>query len=57
MKNCFIYFFLLQDKACEDIKPLIAALRSKGVTSIGAAGFCWGGECLHNIIINYQNEK
>lgn len=31
------------DKACEDTKPLIAALRSKGVTSIGAAGFCWGG--------------
>ncbi|MCH80071.1 endo-13-14-beta-D-glucanase-like protein [Trifolium medium] len=30
------------DKACEDTKPLIAALRSKGVTSIGAAGFCWG---------------
>jgi len=60
MKNCFIYFFLLQDKACEDTKPLIAALRSKGVTSIGAAGFCWGGKsflCLHNIIINHQNEK
>ncbi|KAF7146543.1 hypothetical protein RHSIM_Rhsim04G0207900 [Rhododendron simsii] len=31
------------DKGCEDAKPVIAALRSKGVTSIGAAGFCWGG--------------
>ncbi|XP_061347908.1 endo-1,3;1,4-beta-D-glucanase-like [Gastrolobium bilobum] len=31
------------DKACEDTKPLIAALKSKGVTAIGAAGFCWGG--------------
>ncbi|KAL2341230.1 hypothetical protein Fmac_009170 [Flemingia macrophylla] len=31
------------DKACEDTKPLIAALKSKGVKSIGAAGFCWGG--------------
>ena len=51
---------LLQDKACEDTKPLIAALRSKGVTSIGAAGFCWGGEsflCFHNIIINLPKWK
>ncbi|XP_058726690.1 endo-1,3;1,4-beta-D-glucanase-like [Vicia villosa] len=31
------------DKGSEDTKPLIAALKSKGVTSIGAAGFCWGG--------------
>ncbi|GAU33451.1 hypothetical protein TSUD_380870 [Trifolium subterraneum] len=31
------------DKGCEDTKPVIAALRSKGFTSIGAAGFCWGG--------------
>ncbi|KAI8561422.1 hypothetical protein RHMOL_Rhmol04G0338500 [Rhododendron molle] len=31
------------DKGCEDAKPVISALRSKGVTSIGAAGFCWGG--------------
>ncbi|KAF7837222.1 endo-1,3-1,4-beta-D-glucanase-like [Senna tora] len=31
------------DKGCEDTKPLIAALKSKGLTSIGAAGFCWGG--------------
>ncbi|XAR54622.1 hypothetical protein NMG60_11029843 [Bertholletia excelsa] len=31
------------DKGYEDAKVVIAALRSKGVTSIGAAGFCWGG--------------
>ncbi|CAL5413291.1 unnamed protein product [Camellia sinensis] len=31
------------DKGFEDAKPVISALRSKGVTSIGAAGFCWGG--------------
>ncbi|ESW19780.1 hypothetical protein PHAVU_006G155000 [Phaseolus vulgaris] len=32
-----------KDKACEDTQPLIADLKSKGVKSIGAAGFCWGG--------------
>jgi len=31
------------DKGCEDAKLVISDLRSKGVTSIGAAGFCWGG--------------
>ncbi|XP_027353115.1 endo-1,3;1,4-beta-D-glucanase-like [Abrus precatorius] len=31
------------DKACEDTKPIIAALKSLGVKAIGAAGFCWGG--------------
>ncbi|KAK7245792.1 hypothetical protein RIF29_40642 [Crotalaria pallida] len=30
-------------KGFEDTKPIIAALKSKGVTAIGAAGFCWGG--------------
>ncbi|CAL5328946.1 unnamed protein product [Camellia sinensis] len=30
------------DKRFEDVKPVISALRSKGVTLIGAAGFCWG---------------
>lgn len=41
---CMCYdIFFLQDKGFEDIKPLIAALKSKGVTAIGAAGFCWGG--------------
>ncbi|GLT70977.1 hypothetical protein SLA2020_430230 [Shorea laevis] len=32
------------DKGCEDAKSVIAALKSKGVSAIGAAGFCWGGK-------------
>ncbi|CAK7355134.1 unnamed protein product [Dovyalis caffra] len=31
------------DKGHEDAKLVIAALKSQGVNSIGAAGFCWGG--------------
>ncbi|CDP16397.1 unnamed protein product [Coffea canephora] len=31
------------DKGSEDAKKVIAALKSKGYTAIGAAGFCWGG--------------
>lgn len=34
-----------QDKGFEDAKPVIAALKNKGFSAIGAAGFCWGGEC------------
>ncbi|XP_048129665.1 endo-1,3;1,4-beta-D-glucanase-like [Rhodamnia argentea] len=34
------------DKGYEDAKPVIAALKSKGVSAIGAAGFCWGGMVL-----------
>ncbi|KAI5447322.1 hypothetical protein KIW84_014971 [Lathyrus oleraceus] len=40
------------DKASEDTKPLIAALRSKGVTSIGAAGFCWGGVVVAKLAVS-----
>ncbi|XP_059650196.1 endo-1,3;1,4-beta-D-glucanase-like isoform X2 [Cornus florida] len=32
------------DKGFEDAKPVIEALKSKGVSSIGAAGFCWGAK-------------
>lgn len=32
------------DKGFEDAKPLIQALKKKGVSAIGAAGFCWGGK-------------
>ncbi|XP_044485682.1 endo-1,3;1,4-beta-D-glucanase-like isoform X2 [Mangifera indica] len=32
------------DKGYEDAKPVIGALKSKGVSAIGAAGFCWGGK-------------
>jgi len=31
-------------KAFEEAKPVIAALREKGVPSIGAAGYCWGAK-------------
>ncbi|CAN1807352.1 unnamed protein product, partial [Linum perenne] len=50
-------FFLVytQAKGFEDAKPVIESLKSKGVTAIGAAGFCWGGmipdtleTCLYN---------
>ena len=32
------------DKGFDDAKPVIEALKSKGVTKIGAAGFCWGAK-------------
>ncbi|XP_034690761.1 endo-1,3;1,4-beta-D-glucanase-like isoform X2 [Vitis riparia] len=32
------------DKGFEDVKPIVAALKSKGINSIGAAGFCWGAK-------------
>ncbi|XP_047162256.1 endo-1,3;1,4-beta-D-glucanase-like [Vigna umbellata] len=41
-----------KDKACEDTQPLIADLKSKGVKSIGAAGFCWGGGVVMKLAIS-----
>ncbi|XP_057415524.1 endo-1,3;1,4-beta-D-glucanase-like [Lotus japonicus] len=32
------------DKGFEDTKPIIEALKSKGVSAIGAVGFCWGAK-------------
>ncbi|KAL0283793.1 UNVERIFIED_CONTAM: putative AIM2 family protein [Sesamum angustifolium] len=32
------------EQGFEDTKPLIEALKSKGITKIGAAGFCWGAK-------------
>ncbi|KAK1398984.1 endo-1,31,4-beta-D-glucanase-like [Heracleum sosnowskyi] len=32
------------DKGFEDAKPVIAALKSQGITTLGAAGFCWGAK-------------
>ncbi|WMV47466.1 hypothetical protein MTR67_040851 [Solanum verrucosum] len=32
------------DKGFEDAKQVIAALKEKGISPIGAAGFCWGGK-------------
>ncbi|XAR54618.1 Lysozyme [Bertholletia excelsa] len=40
------------DKGFEDAKPVIEAIRSKGVTSIGAAGFCWGGKVVVELAKN-----
>ncbi|KAK6930046.1 Dienelactone hydrolase [Dillenia turbinata] len=31
------------DKGFVEAKPILEALKSKGVSAIGAAGFCWGG--------------
>ncbi|KAF5738606.1 hypothetical protein HS088_TW13G01507 [Tripterygium wilfordii] len=31
-------------KAFEETKPLIEALKGKGISAIGAAGFCWGAK-------------
>ncbi|XP_050216506.1 endo-1,3;1,4-beta-D-glucanase-like [Mercurialis annua] len=30
-------------KGCDDAKKVIAALKSRGISAVGAAGFCWGG--------------
>ncbi|KAE8076948.1 hypothetical protein FH972_015565 [Carpinus fangiana] len=32
------------DKAAEEAKPVIEAVKSKGVSAVGAAGFCWGAK-------------
>ncbi|KAK1562889.1 hypothetical protein Q3G72_018569 [Acer saccharum] len=32
------------DKGVEDAKPVIEALKSKGISAIGAVGFCWGAK-------------
>ncbi|XP_058759301.1 endo-1,3;1,4-beta-D-glucanase-like [Vicia villosa] len=32
------------DKGFEDAKLIIEAIKSKGVASVGAAGFCWGAK-------------
>ncbi|KAM4116142.1 hypothetical protein ACJW30_02G028400 [Castanea mollissima] len=34
------------DEGFEDAKPVIEALKSKGFSAIGAAGFCWGAMVL-----------
>ncbi|XP_058077827.1 endo-1,3;1,4-beta-D-glucanase-like [Magnolia sinica] len=32
------------DKGTEDAEAVVAALKSKGISAIGAAGFCWGAK-------------
>lgn len=34
------------DKGFEEAKPVIEALKSKGITKIGASGFCWGAKAV-----------
>ena len=36
--------YLLLEKGFEEAKPVIAALKEKGVSAVGAAGYCWGGK-------------
>ncbi|GKV19520.1 hypothetical protein SLEP1_g29766 [Rubroshorea leprosula] len=40
------------DKGFEDAKPVIDALKSKGITAIGAAGFCWGAKVVVQLAIS-----
>ncbi|CAI9118612.1 OLC1v1020204C1 [Oldenlandia corymbosa var. corymbosa] len=37
------------EKGCEDALAVVDALKSKGVTAIGAAGFCWGGSTVSKL--------
>ncbi|KAI3826447.1 hypothetical protein L1987_00495 [Smallanthus sonchifolius] len=30
-------------KGCEDVRKVVADLKSKGASAVGVAGFCWGG--------------
>jgi len=36
----------VQTKGIETAKPIIEALKRKGASAVGVAGFCWGGKCL-----------
>ncbi|XP_040361695.1 endo-1,3;1,4-beta-D-glucanase [Rosa chinensis] len=44
------------DKGFEDAKRVIAALKKKGVSWIGAAGFCWGGKVVAELSKGYYTE-
>ncbi|PRQ26166.1 putative carboxymethylenebutenolidase [Rosa chinensis] len=44
------------DKGFEDAKRLIAALKNKGVSKIGAAGFCWGGKVVAELSKGYYTK-
>ncbi|CAJ1941220.1 unnamed protein product [Sphenostylis stenocarpa] len=36
-------------KSIKGAKPVIKALKRKGVSAVGVAGFCWGGELLYKL--------
>lgn len=45
MEILFIFDLVIsKDQGFEHAKPVIEALESKGITKIGAAGYCWGGK-------------
>nr|POE58573.1 endo-1,3-1,4-beta-d-glucanase [Quercus suber] len=46
-----------EDKGYEDAKAVIAALKSKGVSAIGAAGFCWGDVKIHIAILGAEIDQ
>ncbi|KAI3995049.1 hypothetical protein MKX01_020821 [Papaver californicum] len=46
-KNLMIWYqFHLAEDAAEEARPVMEALRSKGISVIGAAGICWGAKVL-----------
>ncbi|GER37448.1 heavy metal transport/detoxification superfamily protein [Striga asiatica] len=45
------------DKGCEDAKIVIDDLRSKGVSKIGVAGFCWGEVKIPIAILGAEIDK
>ncbi|XP_060179716.1 endo-1,3;1,4-beta-D-glucanase-like isoform X2 [Lycium barbarum] len=38
-----------KDKRFEDAKRVVAALKDKGISAIGAAGFCWGAKVVTDL--------
>ncbi|CAK9161887.1 unnamed protein product [Ilex paraguariensis] len=42
------------DKGFEDAKTVVAALRSKAVSCIGTAGFCWGGPNVMDLASEFE---
>ncbi|XP_049354559.1 endo-1,3;1,4-beta-D-glucanase-like [Solanum verrucosum] len=42
------------DKGFEDAKQVIAALKDKGISAIGAAGFCWGGKLFNFLFKTFK---
>lgn len=43
-------FLPLKDKVTETAISVVGALKAKGVSTIGCAGFCWGGEMLSGLV-------
>ncbi|KAF2541016.1 hypothetical protein F2Q68_00031806 [Brassica cretica] len=43
----------MSDKGFEDTKPVLEAIKNKGITAIGAAGMCWGGK----VVVELSKEE